>query len=136
MPRRTIPRPFPADLPGVTAEWLARANNCSPRTIRRWRTLPPPDGGAANDILMRMTPETAVQMALVRPPRGSIPFWSRLAIAELAARGATYSQLMREFRVGRSTVYRAIHRMTRDYCHLSGVRLRTTSHAAAVPRPK
>jgi transposase-like protein len=130
MPRRTIPRPYPADMPGVTVEWLARANSCSPRTIRRWRASPSPDSGAIDDVLVNLTTELAKEMALLRPRRGTLPFWSRLAIAELAQRGATYSDLMRLFRVGRSTVYRAIHRTSAAYCPLSGRRLPSSSQSA------
>src|SRR5688500_40644 len=72
---RTIPRPYPADLPGVTVEWLAHANNCSPRSIRRWRDSLPPDNPATADLLNNMTPELAQEMALRRPRRGVLPFW-------------------------------------------------------------
>ncbi len=130
----TTPRPYPASLPGVTVEWLARANGCSPRTIRRWRSSPSPDNGAIDHLLSQLTPEVAMEMALLRPPRGTLPFWSRLAIAELAQRGATYSELMRLFGVGRSTVYRAIHRPCSAYCLVSGRRLLSPSEAAPIQR--
>lgn len=134
MSRRTIPRPFPADLPGVTVEWLARANSCSPRTVRRRRESLPRDGDATAELLSKMTLELAREMAWLRPPRGALPFWSRLAISELAAAGATYSELARMFGVGRSTVYRAIHRPVHAYCLISGRRQLTDSQAAAVCR--
>lgn len=134
MSRRTIPRPFPADFPGVTVEWLACANNCSPRSIRRWRGSLPPDNPAGTDFLNNMTPEIAQEMALLRPRRGVLPYWSRMAIAEFAARGATYAELMRMFRVGRSTVYRAIHRPSLGYCPLTGQRQLTTGQAAPLKR--
>src|SRR5579864_206209 len=120
MSRRIIPRPFPADLPGVTVEWLARANNCSPRTIRRWRSSLPPDAPVAAEVLSNLTAEMARDMALLRPRRGTLPLWSRLAIAQLAAEGASYLELMQRFNVARSTVYRAIHRPPRAYCPLTG----------------
>src|SRR5262249_47592656 len=130
MIQRTIPRTYPAHLPGVTVEWLAKANNCSPRTIRRWRKSPPPDDRALSDFLINMTPELAQEMAGFRPSRGLLPFWSRLAIADFAARGATYGELMEMFGVGRSTVYRAIHRHTRAFCSLSGRRTLTEAQSS------
>jgi len=72
---------------------------------------------------MNMTSDSAREMALLRPSRGGLPLWSRMAIAELASRGVAYSELMRMFRVGRSTVYRAIKRPSKAYCPLSGRRL-------------
>lgn len=125
-------RPYPADLPGVTVEWLALANSCSVRSIRRRRVSPPPDDADAANLLANMTPQLAREMALLRPSRGVLPFWSRLAIAEMAAAGATYSNLMHIFKVSRSTVYRAIHRPTAAYCSFSGRRLLTIAQAAPV----
>jgi len=81
-----------------------------------------------------MTAEVGLEMALLRPKRGMLPYWSRMAIAEFAARGASYAELSRMFGVGRSTVYRAVHRASSAYCPLTGRRLLTESQAAAAPR--
>jgi hypothetical protein len=78
-----------------------------------------------------MNVELGLQMALLRPPRGVLPFWSRMAIAELASQGKTYTELARLFRVGRSTVYRAIHQPCGAYFILTGVRQITKQQAAA-----
>lgn len=135
MPRNTIPRPYPADLPGVTVEWLANANQCSPRSIRRWRSSLPSGNAATAEFLCGLTAEVARDMALLRPRGGILPYWSRMAIAEFSARGATYSQLMRQFRVSRSTIYRAIHQPTFAYCLRSGRRLLTDVQKATL-RPE
>lgn len=66
-------------------------------------------------------------MALQRKARGVLPLWSRMAIAELAAGGATYNELMAMFRVGRSTVYRAVHKVNGPYSPLSGQRILTST---------
>jgi transposase-like protein len=125
-----MPRPYPFDLAGVTVEWLARANDCSPRTVRRRRASSLPNDFTAADFLSSLDPKLAQRMALLRPSRGILPLWSRLAIAELASQGATYTELAHLFGVSRSTVYRAIHRSSAGYCPLSGQRLLTRSQAA------
>jgi hypothetical protein len=133
--RKSILGPFPADLPGVTIEWLAKANNCSARTVRRRRRASlTPGSPAVAELLTNMTLELALEMALLRPPRGVLPFWSRMAIAQLAAKGATYSQLMQMFSVGRSTVYRSIHRAAAAYCPLTGRRQLTKAQVAPPPK--
>lgn len=75
-------------------------------------------------------------MTLVRPARGTLPFWSKMAIAELAGKGATYRELMELFGVSRSTVYRAIHRPYAGYCFLSAERQVTAIQAAPVASRK
>ena len=79
-----------------------------------------------------MTLAVAVAMAQLRPKRGMLPYWSRLAIAELASKGATYAALMEVFGVSRSTVYRAIMGQPRGYAPMSGRRLLTGSQAASL----
>ena len=118
----TTSRPFPADLPGVTVEWLARANNCSARSIRRWRSSLPPDDAAASEFLACLTQEVALQMLAHRPTGGVLPLWSRMALTQLALGGASYAELARRFGVGRSTVYRAIRNCSAGYCPISGYR--------------
>lgn len=71
---------------------------------------------------MRMTPELAQQMAVLRAPGTILPLWSRMAICELAFHGTTYAELMQMFQAGRSTVYRAIQRPNLAFCGLSGHR--------------
>lgn len=128
----TFLRPFGPNFPGVTSAWLARANGCSVRSIHRWRARPDVESAAVTEFWSSMTVELALEMALLRPRRGVLPFWSRLAIADFAARGATYADLMRMFRVGRSTVYRAIHRPSTAYCSLGGRRQLTQVQAAGL----
>lgn len=121
----TIPRAFPVDLPGVAMSWLAKANGCSSSAIARARR---PASGISEEavaVVDGMTPELALAMAEFRPRRGMLPYWSRLAIAELASQGVTYAALMELFRVGRSTVYRAIKGQPRGYALFSGQRLLT-----------
>jgi hypothetical protein len=128
----TFPRSFPVNLPGVTVEWLARANGCSARTVRRHRGTLPPDARAVAPLLTQMGPALAVRMAQLRPPRGVLPLWSRLGIAELAAGGATYAELMAWFGTSRSTVYRAIHCAPAGFSPLTGERMLTTQQAARI----
>ena len=129
-----VPRTFPVDLPGVTSSWLASANGRSPKSIARGRRSVQFLSAEAALVVATMTPELAVAMAQFRPPRGMLPYWSRLAIAELASQGLTYAALMELFMVGRSTVYRAIRGQPRGYIPLSGQRLLTPSQAASVRR--
>lgn len=136
MSQRTIPRPFPFDLPGVTVEWLAKVNNCSSRSIRRWRASLPLDNPASTELLMRMTPKLAQEMALLRPAGTLLPFWSRMAISQLASEGVTYTDLMRMFRVSRSTVYRAIHCPNQAFCPLSGRRQLTTAQTSLTSKSR
>lgn len=126
----TIARTYPFDLCGVTTSWLANANGCSTRTVRRRRISSRAPASATPKILADMSIELAQEMTRLRPPRGLIPLWSRMAIAELAARGTSYTELMSIFGVGRSTVYRAIHCPTAAYCPLSGRRTLTKAQQA------
>ena len=129
---RTIPRPYPANLPGVTVAWLAQANRCSPNTIRRARSASDEMDSSVHKLLSNLTAEQGLEMARLRSPRGQLPLWSRMAIAEYAKRGATYRQLMHLFGVGRSTVYRALHSRTLAYSPLSGHRHLSTSQRAPI----
>lgn len=79
-----------------------------------------------------MTLDLAMEMALIRTPGGTLPFWSRLAIAELARSGTAYADLMQLFAVGRSTIYRAIHKPCGGFCPLSGRRLLSSGQSALV----
>ncbi len=127
----TFPGSFPVDLPGVTLAWLAKANECSLSTLKR--TISPESERSSEEstrVVSEMTSEVALQLAWMRPSRGMLPYWSRLAIADLASRGATYAELMVLFGVGRSTVYRAVHKASAGYVALSGVRALTASQKA------
>lgn len=131
--QRTIPRPYPANLPGVTIAWLARANRCSPNTIRRARAATDAKDDSVHELLSNLSAENGVEMARLRCPRGQLPLWSRMAIAEYARQGATYEQLMHLFGVGRSTVYRALHSRTSTFSPLSGHRHLSASQRAPIP---
>ena len=134
MTQSTIPRAFPVDLPGVSTSWLAKANGRSSSAIARARRSLRCLSEEAVAVVDGMTPELALAMAEFRPRRGMLPYWSRLAIAELASQGMTYATLMELFRVGRSTVYRAIQGQPRGYAPLSGRRVLTALQGAPVPR--
>jgi hypothetical protein len=129
MPGRVFAGAYSPHLPGTTVSWLAAANSCSPSTIRRARRdgEAEAEAAAARRFLAELTAERGLAMALIRPKRGLLPLWSRMAIAEFAGRGASYSELMALFQVSRSTVYRSIHRSTTSYNQLSGKRLVTSS---------
>ena len=133
MKQRTIPRAYPADLSGVTTEWLAHANGCSAGTIRRERSALSSPSSEGLAILAGMTPELGLELAHLRPSRGMLPYWSRLAIAAFAATGSTYKELMVMFRVGRSTVYRALKARQGGYASLSGQRVLSGPQKAPVP---
>jgi len=131
MVEMTFPRPVPFDLPGVTNSWIARANGCSVSTVRRRRLEVVEDARCA-ELLANLSAETSLLMGRIRAPRGVLPLWSRMAIAEFAARGATYRELMKMFGVGRSTVYRALHRTSTTYAALSGCRQLTEVQARPI----
>lgn len=106
-------------MPGVTTAWLAQANGVSVRTIRRWRQRSNP---ADVDVSL-MTAQVGYAMAVVRRPGGMLPLWSRMAIAELAWGGASYTHLARQFRCSESTVWRCVKRCSGSFAPLSGQRL-------------
>lgn len=132
MVEMTFPRPVPFDLPGVTYSWIAKTNGCSASTVRRRRGKGVCNNGARAELLATLSAETALLMAHARGPRGVLPLWSRMAMAEFAARGATYDELMKMFGVGRSTVYRALHRTTTTYSALSGCRQLTIAQSRPI----
>lgn len=134
MAKRTFPRPYPFNLPGVTASWLARANGCSLSTVRRHRRLTMHDEAGSVHFVTSLSAEKGLAMTHVRAPRGVLTLWSRMAIAEFADRGATYAELMAIFKVGRSTVYRALHHSPSSFCPLSGRRRLTIVQAAPLRR--
>lgn len=134
MASSTIPRAFPVDLPGVTISWLAKANGRSSSAIARARHRCGGLSGEAIALVACMTPELAVAMAEFRPRRGMLPYWSRLAIAELASQGMSYASLMELFKVGRSTVYRAIKGKSGGFAPFTGRRLVSRSQAESVRR--
>jgi transposase-like protein len=116
-------------LPGVTAAWLAQANGVSVRTIRRWRQQADP----ADADLCSMTAELGCAMAILRRPGSMLPLWSRMAIAELAWRGASYTKLARQFRCGESTVWRCVKGLSGSFAPLSGQRLLTRQQLDPAP---
>lgn len=130
--RMTTSRAFPLDLPGVTVAWLAHVNDCSPSTIRRARSAEQDLDNSAFEFLSKLTVEQALDMARLRPARGHLPHWSRMAVSEFAKRGASYAELMALFGVGRSTVYRCLHGRSTAYHPLSGRRQLSTSQLAPV----
>lgn len=133
MARSIIPRPFPANMPGVTVAWLAKANKCSTRTIRRWRASLLLDDALGSEMVADLTTDRAKEMALLRPTRGVLPLWCRLAIADLAARGSTYAELAEAFQVSMSTVRRAAKLAPQTFGLLTGQRLLTKQQAAPLP---
>src|SRR5690554_3177855 len=103
---------------GVTTRWLARVNGVSVWTIQRWRRrntqLP-----AALDLSL----ELGLAMALARPPRGLMPLWSRMAIAEHAHNGVSYQELAKMFRCSKNTVWRCVTQRSTAFERMSGRRL-------------
>lgn len=130
---KTFLRSTPFDLPGVTASWLAEAHGCSLATVRRRRQRAAFGCPSSREFLAGMSAEKGLAMALARRPRGVLPLWSRMAIAEYAALGLSYSDLMRMFGIGRSTVYRALHHESTMFCPLSGGRKLTPSQKKSPP---
>lgn len=96
--------------PGVTTAWLAHVNGVCVRTISRWRGKSKPAGA---DISL-MTARVGLEMAVLRRPGGVLQLWSRMAIAELAWEGASYAELAKQFRCGKSTVWRCVREWRGD----------------------
>lgn len=117
---------------GVTISWLAAASGTSRSTVERAKRATSAGSKTAATEDFSITTGTAVEMALVRPRRGMLPYWSRLAIAELSAQGMTYAALMTMFGVSRSTVYRAKKGKPRGFAPLSGRRLLTPQQTRPV----
>lgn len=124
-----IPWTWHPHLPGVTTAWLAQANGVSVRTIRRWRQQADP----ADADLCSMTAELGCTMAILRRPGSMLPLWSRMAIAELAWRGANYTELARQFRCGESTIWRCVKGWSGSFAPLSGQRLLTRQQLDPAP---
>ena len=116
-------------MPGVTVAWLAQANGVSVRTIRRWRQRYDPAGVD----LSSMTAQLGRTMAVLRRPGSMLPLWSRMAIAELAWKGANYRELARQFQCGESTVWRCVKGVSGGFAPLSGQRLHTKQQREQVP---
>ena len=128
-----IPNPNPwtwhPHLPGVTTAWLAQANGVSVRTIMRWQQRTNP----ADADVSSMTAELGCAMATLRRPGSMLPLWSRMAIAELARRGASYKELARRFQCGESTVWRCVKGRSGSFAPLSGQRLLTGQQLDPAP---
>ena len=116
-------------LPGVTTAWLADANGVSVRTIRRWRQRANP----ADADVSSMTAALGHAMATLRRPGSMLPLWSRMAIAELASKGASYTELARQFQCGVSTVWRCVKGGSGSFAALSGQRLLTRQQRGPAP---
>lgn len=116
-------------MPGVTTAWLAQANGVSVRTIRRWRQKTEP----ADVDLSSMTAQLGCTMAILRRPGSMLPLWSRMAIAELAWKGASYTELARQFQCGESTVWRCVKGGSGSFAPLSGQRLHTKQQLGPPP---
>jgi len=113
-----LPWAWHPQTPGVTIRWLARANDVSVWTIRRWRRryAQPP---AALDLSL----ELGLAMALARPPRGLMPLWSRMALAEYAHNGVSDQELAKMFRCSKNTVWRCVRQRSTAFERMSGRRL-------------
>ena len=116
-----IPWTWHPHLSGVTTAWLAQANGVSVRTISRWRQQANP----ADADVSSMSAQLGHTMAILRKPRSILPLWSRMAIAELAWGGASYSELARQFQCSESTVWRCVKRRSHSFAPLSVKRLLT-----------
>ena len=116
-------------LPGVTTAWLARANGVSVKTIRRWRERSNP----ADADVRSMTAELGCAMATLRRPGSMLPLWARMAIAELASKGVSYTELARQFQCGESTVWRCVKGWSGGFAPLSGQRLLTRKQLDPAP---
>ncbi len=128
--RKTPPPAYPSGLPGVTISWLAKANDISVRTAR----LRNADQSGVVDFIAQLTPEQACAMTLVRPTRGMIPHWGRLAMVHYRLEGYSVSKVAEMFGCSRNSVVRATRGQTkRGYQPLSGRRALTSSQAAHVP---
>lgn len=127
-----IPRNLHPHTPGVTASWLAHVTGASPECIRQRRLRSDPCDPDTTTALADLDPLAAAAWARARPKRGSLPFWSRLAIAELRSQGAGYAELAALFGCSRTTVWRALKRPASDYCILSGRRTLTESQSDAL----
>lgn len=128
----SVPRNLHLHTPGVTASWLAHVTGVSTECIRQRRLRSDPHAPDATTALAALDPLAAAAWARARPKRGSLPVWSRLAIAELRSQGAGYAELATLFGCGRTTVWRALKRPPNDYCTLSGRRSLTASQSDAL----
>lgn len=127
--RNPIPWTWHPHLPGVTTAWLARANGVSVKTIRRWRQRATP----ADADVSSMTAQLGCEMATLRRPGSMLPLWSRMAIVELASKGASYSELAGQFQCGESTVWRCVKGWSGGFAPLSGQRLLTRQQLDPAP---
>jgi hypothetical protein len=118
-----ISRQWPADMLGVSTSWLARANGVSERTIR-WRRR---NWMTSSADLPQVDAQAALAMARVRPVRGHLCLWSRLAILERVQAGVTYRQAASEFSVSIATVQRAVRKGFRGYDLLACTRVLSSS---------
>ena len=129
MPLTPVPWTWHPHLPGVTTSWLAHANGVTVKTIERWRLK----SSTADVDLTILTAEVGLEMAQIRPARCMMTVWSRMAVAEYARRGASYTELATMFQCGLSTVWRCVRRWPGGFAPLSGRRLLTVQQLAPVP---
>lgn len=123
-------RQWPADLPGVTTAWLARANGVSERTIR-WRRV---KCATAFQDLPLIDAKVALEMARGEPKGAHTIQWTRYAMMERAAAGAKYSAIAVEFGVSVATVQRSVQGGPRGYQPLSFRRVLSSSQTQNIKK--
>lgn len=116
-------RQWPADMPGVTTAWLARANGVSERTIR-WRRAK--SKTPIEDIPL-VDAKIALDMAQGRPKGAHTVQWTRYAMMERVAAGETYRTIAAEFGVSMATVQRSVRGKMRGFQPLSFGRVLSSS---------
>lgn len=125
-------RQWPADMPGVTTAWLARANDVSERTIR-WRRS---RAATAPEAMPAIDAEIALEMTRDRPKKARLNWWTRLAIAERARTGETYRAIAADLGINKSTVWKCLRRQTVGFGPLSGERVMTAQQAQVMKVPR
>ena len=112
-------RQWPADMPGVTTAWLARANGVSERTIR-WRRA---RVRTRIENMLTIDAQVGLELAQGRPKGAHVSLWTRLAMMERVANGGTYQSVAVEFGVSVATVQRSVRGYGRGFHLPSGVRV-------------
>lgn len=122
--------------PGFTAAYQAHALAVSTTTITKhleWSSaLAAADPTVAEDITKNsasITPEDGLKMA---QRRGSthLPWWSRLAVADFAARGQSTSEIAHLFRCSRRTVQMVLTRGALSFDCFTGARRLSSTQAS------
>lgn len=122
--------------PGFTTAYRAHVLAVSTTTITKhveWsRALAAADPTLAEDVVRNtasITPDDGLKMA---QRRGSthLPWWSRLAIADFAARGRSTSEVAGLFRCSRRTVHIALTRGALSFDCFTGARRLSSTQAS------